>query len=137
MTAALVLDASITMSWAFEDEAGEYADRVLQRVAEHGAVVPAVWPLEVVNVLAVARRRGRTTEARCSRFLSFLDELPISVESACPRGRMDRLLSAAMGTGLSSYDACYFQLAISADLPLATADSSLRRAIEAAGGSVF
>ena len=49
-----VVDNSIVMTWCFEDEASPYADAVLDSLSEAVAVVPAIWPLEVVNVLLVA-----------------------------------------------------------------------------------
>jgi predicted nucleic acid-binding protein len=44
-----VLDASTTLAWYFDDEASEAADRALDATALGGAVVPALWRLEVAN----------------------------------------------------------------------------------------
>jgi ABC-type uncharacterized transport system substrate-binding protein len=49
---SLVLDASLALAWYFQDEASPATDRVLDRVAETGAVVPALWRLELANALA-------------------------------------------------------------------------------------
>jgi ABC-type uncharacterized transport system substrate-binding protein len=49
---SLVLDASLALAWYFQDEASPATDRVLDRVAETGAVVPALWQLELANALA-------------------------------------------------------------------------------------
>jgi len=54
----LVLDNSIVMAWSFEDETNEYAEAVLDRLANARAIVPALWPLEVANALA----HGRTPQ---------------------------------------------------------------------------
>lgn len=40
---AFVLDALVTMSWCFADEATPYTESVLARLRVEGAVVPAVW----------------------------------------------------------------------------------------------
>ena len=48
---AIVIDASMTMAWCFEDEASSAADAVLDRVGTEGATVPSLWQLEVANVL--------------------------------------------------------------------------------------
>lgn len=55
MAEAFVLDASITLSWAFEDEVSDYADGVLESLSNMRAFVPAIWPLEVSNALLVAQ----------------------------------------------------------------------------------
>ena len=56
---SLVLDSSVTLAWLYSDEITEPIRRVFEAVAEHGAVVPALWRLEIANSLTVAARRGR------------------------------------------------------------------------------
>ena len=51
------------MSWCFKDETNPYADQVLERLSEATAFVPAIWPLEVINVLLLAERKKRLSEA--------------------------------------------------------------------------
>src|ERR1700690_1024643 len=46
-------DASVALAWCFPDEASEYADAVLTGLAGYEVWVPAVWPLEVANAIAV------------------------------------------------------------------------------------
>jgi predicted nucleic acid-binding protein len=60
---SLVIDSSITLSWCFEDERTDVTTTLLYRVAETGALVPALWRLEVANGLQVAVRRGRIDAA--------------------------------------------------------------------------
>ena len=72
MSPALVLDASVTLSGAFEDEASEEIEAFLAATNQHGALVPGIWPLEVANGLLMAERRGRLTEADTVAFLSLL-----------------------------------------------------------------
>ena len=60
--ARFVVDNSVVMAWCFEDETSEYADAVLECLEESEAVVPAIWPLEVGNVLLVAERKGGWSE---------------------------------------------------------------------------
>ena len=48
---SLVLDSSMTLAWYFEDEKTNASIAVLNRVADNGAVVPALWHLEVLNGL--------------------------------------------------------------------------------------
>jgi predicted nucleic acid-binding protein len=76
----LVIDTSVTMAWCFEDEADEATDAVLDLLTDDQAVVPFLWQLEVANVLLVAERRKRITEAQATRFLELLGGLPIRIE---------------------------------------------------------
>ncbi len=56
---AFVLDCSVTMSWAFPDEADSNTEALRERLVFESAIVPALWPIEVGNCLIVAVRRGR------------------------------------------------------------------------------
>src|SRR6185312_16432589 len=56
-----VLDSSVTFAWFFEDERSEATDRLLDRLENETAAVPALWYFEVANVLAIGERRRRTT----------------------------------------------------------------------------
>ena len=40
---SLVIDSSMTLAWYFEDERTATSLAVLYRVAEAGAMVPALW----------------------------------------------------------------------------------------------
>lgn len=126
-----VLDASVTMAWCFDDEADPAADSVLDRLRDEPAAVPAIWSLEVANVMLVAERRRRLTEAQVSRFLDLLQQLPIQVDE----GATD--LGSVVATGrrhdLSAYDAAYLVLAERVAAPLATLDRRLAQAASRAG----
>lgn len=51
---SLVLDASLALSWYFEDERTPAADAVLDLVVNTGAVVPSIWRVETANGLQMA-----------------------------------------------------------------------------------
>ncbi|MBI5117797.1 type II toxin-antitoxin system VapC family toxin, partial [Candidatus Poribacteria bacterium] len=68
------------MAWCFEDEGNAYAEAVLETLESCEAVVPSIWPLEVGNILLVAERKKRLSEADVVRFLALLSNLPIMVE---------------------------------------------------------
>jgi predicted nucleic acid-binding protein len=123
-----VVDNSVVMSWYFKDETNKYADTVLDKLTGATAVVPSIWPLEVVNVLIVAERQKRLSESDSIRFLTLLSQLPIVVEYERPE-MMKELLALARAYNLSSYDASYLYLAMRKGLPIATLDNKL---IEAA-----
>lgn len=132
MVEQFVVDNSVVMSWCFEDESNSYADAVLEMLENTIAIVPSVWPLEVVNVLLVAERRQRLEEAESVRFLTLLSQLPISVEHENPQRIMKPLLALARASKLSSYDASYLDLAMRRGLPIATLDKQLIKAAQKA-----
>lgn len=133
MSDRFVIDNSIVMTWCFVDEANQYADAVLEHLAEAIAFVPTIWPLEVVNVLLAAERRQRLREVDSVRFLSLLSQLPIHVEQAWPDPSMTHLLALGRSNDLSSYDASYLDLAMRQGLPLATLDRKLLQAAQRMG----
>jgi predicted nucleic acid-binding protein len=128
-----VLDASVTMAWCFNDEVTPYTETVLDRLQSASAAVPAIWPLEVVNVLLVGERRQRLTQAQTARFLELLQALPITVHHDL---KLDSLLALGRHHGLSAYDAAYLELAARLGLPLATQDEKLRAAATTVGVSL-
>jgi len=125
MSVSFVVDNSVVMSWCFQDETNQYADTVLERLAEATAFAPSIWPLEVVNVLLVAERKKRLSKADSIRFITLLSELPIIVEHERPERIMSDLLALARATDLSSYDASYLDLSMRKGLPIATLDTRL------------
>ena len=128
MNKDFVVDNSVVMSWCFKDETNKYADAILDRLVHSSAFVPSIWPLEVCNVLLVAERKKRLSEADSSRFLELLNELPISIEQEPAERMMMEILALARENQLSSYDASYLNLSMRRGLPIATLDISLIKA---------
>jgi predicted nucleic acid-binding protein len=124
----LVLDCSITMSWCFEDESNEYSDRVLEFLSHAHAIVPTIWPLEVANVLLIAKRKKRITEHQLRAFLKDLSFLPIKIDNSSTHRALDDVYEIAKQTHLTIYDAAYIDLAIKEKIPLATKDNALLKA---------
>jgi predicted nucleic acid-binding protein len=130
---SLVLDASLTLAWYFEDEASGLADSLLAVVARSGAVVPPLWRLEVANGFQSAIRRGRIDQGFRDDSLADLRLLPIEIDGESDAHVWSSMLPPADRFGLSVYDACYLELAQRRDLPLATLDARLRSACAALG----
>ena len=130
MMADFVVDNSVVMSWCFQDEGGEYADKILSRLESAQAFVPSVWPLEVGNVLVVAERQNRLSEADTILFLSLLGQLPILVEQETPGRMLREIVALAREHDLSTYDASYLDLAMRSGIPIATLDATLIRAAQ-------
>ena len=117
-----VVDCSITMAWHFEDEKNSYADKVLGILGISEALAPAVWTLEVSNVLLVGEKRGRTTSAKSRRFVALIRSLPIRVVGHSPAQVFDEVLGLARDQNLTSYDAAYLDLARRLEMPIASID---------------
>jgi predicted nucleic acid-binding protein len=133
----LVLDASLTLQWFLEDEAGrEYGLRVLASLSTKRAAVPILWFYEVGNGLLMANRRKRITPEQIDGFLSRLKALPIDAAQQVPSDILE-LPALAQKHGLTNYDSAYLALAMRLNLPLATTDAELRRAATAAGVEVL
>lgn len=128
MDEMFVIDNSVVMSWCFEDEANKYGDSVLGRLEESRAIVPSIWPLEVGNVLLVAERRKRLSEADSIRFIALLCDLSILVEQEPVTRVLGEIVALARKNSISTYDASYLDLAMRKGLPLATLDNALRKA---------
>jgi predicted nucleic acid-binding protein len=131
------LDASVTLSWHFEDERGPESLDVLRLVTGGGAVVPAHWQLEVANGLVMATRRGRLAADRRRRVLLSLAMLPISSEAALADGALMATVDLAERHRLTVYDAAYLELATRRALPLATLDKQLADAGRRSGLAVL
>ena len=130
---AFVVDASVALAWCFEDEATPYAESVLDRLQHTEAVVPAIWPLEVANVLHTAERRQRLTEAQTVRLAQLLRGLPITIDTEGLTQALGSTLSLGREYGLSAYDTSYLELAMRQGLSLATQAAALRQAAARAG----
>jgi predicted nucleic acid-binding protein len=129
-----VMDSSVTMAWCFEDETTEYTDLILNELAEGAAgQVPAIWPYEVTNVLILAERHKRITQNKVVQFLKELQSFHITVDPQSLVHIFSDVLSVAQKHKLTAYDAAYLELALRGGVPIATLDSSLRRAAKAAG----
>jgi predicted nucleic acid-binding protein len=136
MDTDFVVDNSVVMTWCFKDETSQYADAVLDRLENHTALVPSIWPLEVGNVLLVAERRGRIGRADSARFMALLGELPIIVEQESPERMLKEIFALGRDYKLSSYDASYLDLAMKKGLPLATLDKNLLAAANQSNVSI-
>jgi predicted nucleic acid-binding protein len=129
---AFVLDASVTLNWAFPDEdhpAALRAEQLLQS-SEGSALVPSLWWYEVRNILIVNERRGRTTPLKTTGFLKAISELSIVTDFSQDESSV---LEITRQFRLTVYDAAYLALAMRERIPLATLDQALQKAAQAAG----
>ena len=128
---SLVLDSSVTLAWVYAAETTGAISDVLARVIESGAWVPALWRLEIANVLEMGVRKGRTDAAFRDAALADLALLPITVDPETDRHAWGATAKLAARHRLTLYDAAYLELARRRSLPLATLDAELRVAAAA------
>lgn len=134
----IVVDCSVAMAWYFADEKCDYADAILDGLTgSMRIIVPALWSLEVANVLVCAERRGRSTPSQAAAWLPLLEALPILVDSQTGVRAWSDTLDLARLHGLSAYDAAYLELASRRGLPLATLDRKLIGVSPKAGVALF
>ncbi len=134
---AFVIDCSVAVTWLFEDEATPASDGLLDRLGEEAAAAPAIWPLELGNVLVMAERHGRLSAAKIAEFVALVQDLPVAIDEETPRRALDEVLALARSERLTTYDAAYLELAMRLGVPLATKDTALQRAAEKLGTPVL
>jgi predicted nucleic acid-binding protein len=132
---SLVVDASAGIAIVRRDPEGHEARAVLAGRASDRLLVPPVFWLEVVNVLA---RRYGYSGASVLEAVHVLDELEIETIEA-DRTSLLMVIDLVERHGLAAYDAAYLALAEVADADLLTADRRLAlaaadRAVLIAGG---
>ena len=138
--ASFVLDASVAISWCFPADPTEftpYSRAMLKRLDTDDAVVPEIWAFEIANGLFVScNKRKRISEQQIAEYLRLLKALPIHVHPQAMKANID-LESVARRCDIAAYDAAYLQLALRANLPLATSDGPLRSAAVAEGITIL
>jgi predicted nucleic acid-binding protein len=112
-----------------------YSKEILSSLEKISAFVPMIWKMEVANSLYTAHKKKRISEATEFYFLELLKGLPI--EPLPIQLEVSELLMICKEYNLTSYDACYFYLATSHDLPIATLDKDLHNAIVKADGKIY
>jgi predicted nucleic acid-binding protein len=128
----LVLDASIAIGWMVDTPAPRMALRALHLIQSGTiGVVPDLWYYEISNALIMAERRGRASAQVVSSHVSDIERLAAFLELSPTTP--SALIAAARQSGLTAYDAAYFELALRRNLPLATLDDKMRAAAQKAG----
>ena len=127
--APLVVDASVTLSYAWQESHSAQA-HALFSAGLNGSVqlvAPELWNLECANGCWKRSRRGLASEAEAWEGMRLIDRLPVA--------RLDtsHLANAAfelaLHAGITSYDALYVITADYVGGTLVTADAKLIRAL--------
>ena len=139
---SFVLDNSVVMRWLFKDGSQydrDYASSILDAITTRAGVisVPALWPYEVANAAATGIRKNWVSEDVVSEFLAILAIAPISLAQTGFDVITGTVVYLAGSHRLSAYNAAYLELALRLQVPLATLDKDLRRALAAEGVTLF
>ena len=131
LPAAFVVDASVSAAWLLPNEATAATEAALHATATHTVWVPALWLLEMGNLLINAQRRKRITAIKRVELAAAAAALRIKVDREIVK--LPALDALAARHNLSAYDASYLELALRLKLPLATLDKALLEAMTQAG----
>ncbi len=126
---SFVIDASVVIAWAFQEERA-IAQLTFARIQAEAAIAPTLWWYELRNVLVVAERQGRLTERETARFLRDISRFAIRIDSSPDE---IQVLTLTRRHRLTVYDAAYLELALREALPIATLDAALAGAARAEG----
>ena len=129
-----VIDNSVVCGWFLSNQSTGYTDTIARRLLDDTAVAPALWPLELANVLKTACKRGAMIASQAREVVEQIDALPIAVDAQPPT--VAAVLALALRYDLTSYDAAYLELALRLQCPIATQDAALAEAAWAAGVGV-
>ena len=129
----IVLDCSVTSSWFIPDEFSKNSLNIKEKISERGAIVPTIWSLEVGNVLLISERRKRINKEQRQKALYILSDLPIKTDELTFKNAWFETIELAERYNLSLYDACYLELSLRYNSPLATFDNNLKQAGKLAG----
>lgn len=115
-----------------ENESSAAKDFLQDLIEKNGQIiVPQLFWFEVGNVLLNAVKNdskgnlGRITKAELDEILMTISALPIYTDLQPDSEIRTRILSTALDTGLTYYDAAYLELARRKDVPLKTWDKPL------------
>lgn len=121
----LIVDASVALTWCFDDEMRPETDAVGRRILEEGAIVPTLFHLEVASILLAGERRKRITREEVGRRLERIGKMPFKVDDETIARSWDTTLALARAETLTVYDAAYLELALRTRSQLASLDRNL------------
>ncbi|HTH28828.1 MAG TPA: type II toxin-antitoxin system VapC family toxin [Sphingobium sp.] len=128
-----VIDASAVAPLTFWDEAHRLSEEEQTLVVTASLWAPGHWPFEVANMLLVALRRGRITDADHVRALGLLADLSVQFDDESRDRAWSDAFDLAVADGLTLYDAAYLELARRTGSGLLTLDAPLAAAARARG----
>jgi len=115
---AVVVDAAGLCDLIFGERV---AEEMARRMSGMRLIAPALIWFELTNICFKKAKAHPAMKAKIAKAFDMGRNLPIEI------GAVDytEVVSLAMETGLTAYDACYLWLARAADAPLLTLDAQL------------
>ncbi len=120
---SFLLDCSVALGAFFEDEQDDYSMAVWRSLDAAQALVPALWHLEMGNILSRAVQRRRITRQALDDCWARLSQ--VGLQTLPVHGDAQHWTQRAADWGLSAYDACYLDSALARRVPLASKDLDL------------
>lgn len=125
----LLIDASMAANWLLHEDLNPVARETADRMhAGTPVFAPALWILEITNVLFNAERRKRIDRRHRDAALEQVERLPVGILPSPGLADLKMLRHYAEKHQLTSYDAEYLRAAKSGNLALATLDGNLASA---------
>jgi predicted nucleic acid-binding protein len=134
---SLVLDASVALAIALEEDAPIDLSQVREHLATDRVFVPSIWRLEVSNVVLSAVRRDQIDLLTGLHRLHLLDGLHVESDNTDDLVDWSDLIRLAIRHNLTTYGASYLELAVRHGASLLTLDKALARAARSEGIKVI
>jgi predicted nucleic acid-binding protein len=132
-----IVDASVGIKLFVEEEFSVEADRLFGRLTANPPAhfyVPDLFYIECANILWKYTRRFNYPAGNARQDVRDLRALALRTVSTADL--LEPVLELALAYDLTMYDASYAALARQLDLPLITADETLRRKLSGSGLTV-
>jgi predicted nucleic acid-binding protein len=133
----ILVDASIALSWCFENECTPATNAALKHLQEYDSIVPQYFWLELANAILQSEKSGRVTGDEAAEFIALIADLQIELDENQELCAFTEIRARAHQQDLTAYDALYLDLALRRRLPLATLDTALIRAAGCTGVYLF
>jgi predicted nucleic acid-binding protein len=132
---SFVIDASVVLAILLPDEKQSQGDLVLEQMIRSGAQAPNLLLLEVNNALGMAVKRKRISRSEAEKLAGFFEQFRIDFDFT-NAARFTEIKRIMASYGMTSYDACYLELAQRHKLPLASFDQGMVRGAQDMGVSI-
>jgi predicted nucleic acid-binding protein len=134
---AFVVDASVAMGWLLRSQADQYTSVAEGALLNSPAWIPYHFGIEILRSLRSQERRNLLTSREVDEAISRLLDFPLQQDADGLLEHTPTIVALARREGLRVADAGYLELALRLELPLATRDAALARAVERSGASLF
>jgi predicted nucleic acid-binding protein len=133
----LVLHAPLLLEWSGIVPRTQYADDLMPKMLHLVSAVPTLWSAHLTELVLNWERRGRVTRQGAERCFDWIYPFQVAIDPETPALAWTDILDLARARSVSVDDAAYLELCLRLNLPLATTDATLTRAVTSAGVMLF